>query len=107
MLEETITIRHHCSKPPNLVAHMHLQLQAQPVVSHSHGVEQLQRKAVISGSSHKIPHSTNPLLSTVSLNSDQILLQMVNLGRRHRIQDFYLGKYTKLWLNQVFYPTYE
>ena len=95
MLEEATTIRHHCSKPPNLVAHMHLQLQAQPVVSHSHGVEQLQRKAVISGSSHKIPHSTNPLLNMVSLNLDQILLQMVNLERRHRIQevDFYLGKF--------------
>ena len=52
MLEETITIRHHCSKPPNLVAHMHLQLQAQPVVFRSHGVDQLQRKEVISGNSN-------------------------------------------------------
>ena len=95
MLEETITIRHHCSKPPNLVAHMHLQLQAQPIVSHSHGVEQLQRKAVISGSSLKVLLSTNPHLSMVSLNLDPILLQMVNLGRLLQIQevDFYLGKF--------------
>ena len=74
---------------------MHLQPPALLVVSHSHGVEQLQRKAVISGSSLKALLSTNPHLSMVSLNLDQILLQMVNLERRHRIQgvDFYLGKF--------------
>ena len=93
MLEETIITLPHCSNQPNLV--VITQPQAQLVVSHSHGVEQHHRKAVISGNSHKIQHSTNPLLNMVSLNLDQISLQMVNLERRHRIQevDFYLGKF--------------
>ena len=88
---------------------MHLQPQALLVVSHSHGAEQLQRKAVISGSSLKVLLSTNPHLSMVSLNLDQILLQMVNLGRLLQIQevDFYLGKtihyFIHVYFNIIFF----
>ena len=110
MEEETTTTLRLCFNQPNLVGPRRIpedlrQPQAR-LASHNHGAERLQRKAVINGSSNNSKtHSISLLLSMVSHNLEPILLQMANLGHRHRIQDFYLGRLyifiTGLKLNQL------